>query len=533
MKRFILLILFLSVVSPLRSQEPGAKKLALHGTRIYDTSLLIEKLSLEQYIDDPSVFYLVSREIKTFYRSQGYALVTCYLISDTPEELALYIDEGNIGRIIFKGLDDITLIRAKFSFSLDKRIYHKPSILLELENLKQKYNIDSFDMQIESVPNYDKNFVQLGDILKLPFLPAGAGFPFFERYGYRYDLIFTAHYNPNSEASISKRGGFTFSASLFYLGIKPKMKYNYPGLFLKDDIESFYLTCGISYFQDRSPGNPPSLGFIENGISYRFPTISECFTPGFEIITYYSSGARTDIGITSYKYIYSRTMFDPSFNPITYLKIFPGFGFERYRLFSASYVSSLLEKNIDDETKLYFVGNLRAEVERFIFFLKPAYKRSATLSFFQYKNSKSAFRKTLFASDNSFAGFNSDIFTISMAGTYMTGDVPFYHNEAVSGGLFKGFTGKGYFSKRILKAEFEYKTSLHRGYFFCGPFIDGTVFDSMDSKIPDTGKGICGGIAGHLIFFDQFEFSTYFGKDYLFTKKESSYNLLFDISKNY
>jgi hypothetical protein len=532
-KHFIVSILFLAVAFPLTAQETGDRILSLHGLRIYEPSYLSEKLSLKTYLNSESAFNRISAEITNFYHSQGYSLVTCYLITDTAAELSLYVDEGNLGKIIFKGLDDITLIRAKFSFSLDKRIYHKPSIELELENLKRKYSIDSFDVKIEPSPDYDKSFVQLGIILKLPFLPAGAGFPFFERYGYRYNLICTAHYNPDNSSSSGKRSGFTFSASLFYLGIKPKIKYNYPGLFLKDDIASTYLTCGVSYFEDRSPGNPPSLGYIENGITYRFPQISELFSPGFEIITYYSSGSRADIGIDSYRYIYSHTMFDPSFSLTAILKFFPGFGFERYRLFSASFADELKKEDIKNETKLYAVGSLKTQIEHLIFFLSPAYKRSTTFNILFFKNNESSFRKTIFTTDNTFSGFSSDIYTITANGTYLSGKVPFYHDEAVSGGSFKGFTGKGYFSKRIFKAEFEYKTSLHRGYIFFGPFIDGTAFDSMDSKLPDIAKGICGGIAGHLIFFDQFEFSTYFGRDYLFSKKESAYNLLFNISKNY
>jgi hypothetical protein len=532
-KRFIALILFFLSTSVLLSQENAAKKISIHGLRIYDPSFLSEKLSLPSYLDKDDAFGMINSAITSFYRLNGYTLASCYLVSDTDRELSIYVDEGNLGRIIFKGLDDITLIRAKFTFSLEKRIYHEPTIALELDNLKKKYDIGSFDVEILPVPDYDKGFIQLGDILKLPFLPAGAGFPFFERYGYRFDLVCTAHYNPHTGSSDGNRGGYAFSASLFYLGIKPKIKYNYPGLIMIDDRASTYLTCGISYFSNSSLSSPPSLGFVENGISYRFPTLAGFFTPGLESITYFSSGARTDIGIDSYRYIYNRTMIDPSFSLKTILTVYPGFGVERYRLFSASFAQSSSRREAEEETKLYLVGNLRTEIERFIVFLQPAYKRSTTLNIYFYKKDNSSFKKTVLASNNTFSGFKSDVFIFSAAGTYMTGKVPFYHDEAVNGGEFKGFSGKGYFSKKIIKAEIEYKTSLHRGYMFFGPFLDGTVFSALDEKIPETSKGICGGIAGHLIFFDQFEFSVYFGRDYLFGKKESAYNLLFNIAKNY
>jgi hypothetical protein len=130
-----------------------------------------------------------------------------------------------------------------------------------------------------------------------------------------------------------------------------------------------------------------------------------------------------------------------------------------------------------------------------------------------------------------FSSFNYDIITVDLSGVYLYGSVPFYHDDPVNGGAFLGFTGQTYHTKNGIKAGSEYRTSIYRGYLFTGPYLGMTVFKGMGFDLSGTQTGFCGGIAGHYILFDQFEFSVYFGRDYLVSTNKSGVNLSFSLEK--
>jgi hypothetical protein len=525
------LLLYFAIGSSLFSQTGANRELVLYGLKIFKDEDLIKRLSLNRFLNDRDAYAKIDLVIKNFYHSQGYTLAVTYLAKDTSDELGIYIDEGTIGNVVFKGLDDITLIRTKLMFSLPKRVYHKPTLEKELIDIKKKFKIYSFDIKLNEIPDYGNSFIQLGDIRKLPVIPDSIDFPFFERYGYRYDLQLTAVDDPSSPSS--DRKGFTLSASLFYIGIKPKVKYTYPNLFYQGDIGSAYLTGGISYFQNFNAKKPPSVGFIETGTSYNFAPIANFFSPGASAVFHFAYGSRPDIGITKYEYLTDRLVLEPSITILSSLKLYPGAGIEKFHLLKSSYDETYNASEIQAETHLYTFVYLKTEVDRFIFFMHPAYQRSATLTYSYYENGNGSFRKLEFLSNYDFSAYSLDIFSLSFSGTVLTGNSPFYHDESVSGAPFRGFTGKGYYSKKILKAEAEYRTSIHLGYLFVGPFADGVIFKSVNKDLPASTMGFCGGIAGHFIFFDQFELNAYFGKDYLFFRGYSAYNLSFSLIKHY
>ena len=234
--------------------------MSLYGLKIFNENDIIEKLALSRYVNDKNAYAKINSIILDYYHSQGYTLAITYLAKDTTDMLAIYIDEGTIGNIVFKGLDDITLIRCKLIFSLPKRVYHKPTLEAELAKIQKKIKINTIESKLIEIPDYDKNFIQLGDIRKLPIIPDTIDFPFFEKFGYRYDLYLTAK-NDRSGSSSRKQKGFTLTTSIFYLGIQPKIKYTYPDIFYSNDSGSAYLTGGISYFQSFNVKKTAVLGF--------------------------------------------------------------------------------------------------------------------------------------------------------------------------------------------------------------------------------------------------------------------------------
>jgi hypothetical protein len=128
---------------------------------------------------------------------------------------------------------------------------------------------------------------------------------------------------------------------------------------------------------------------------------------------------------------------------------------------------------------------------------------------------------------------NFDMLSIKTNNVLLSHSAPFYYEESVESQTFKGFQGKSYHTKKITRLSASYRFSLYRDYLFAGIFTDGTVFEGSGYDLSGIQKGIAGGVSGHVIFLDQFEFNIYWGKDYLFENSESNYNIFFDFEKKW
>jgi hypothetical protein len=289
---------------------------------------------------------------------------------------------------------------------------------------------------------------------------------------------------------------------------------------------------GFSYLTDYQPKNPPSVGFIEGKFTYGLPSISEFIRPKGIIHAYYSRASRPDIGLSSYEYILLGETLEPTVYPLEELKIYPGLGAEKAFLKNCAYSEkeSIARKKQNDETHLWYVTSARIELDRFFGFLHPALKRSASMSGKAYFNS-TYFQSLSLDLHGDFATAADSFLSFSINAMSLTGDVPFYRETAVSGGSFRGFAGRGYYTHRSVKWEQEFRTSVYRDRLYAGPFLDFTIFKGSGFDLSGIQSGACGGGAVHLVFLDQFEFSVYAGKDYLFSTGESGMVFNFGIEK--
>lgn len=533
---FTAFILFLLAAPEFASAQRNmaVKKIKINGLKVFTEDKLAEKIPLLSKKRTAAPFRLIAREIEKFYKANGFTLVSVYLINESNTEINIYIDEGTIGKIIYKGLDDITLVRAKTIFtiiSLEGRVFQQAAVQKKMNELKQQLKLGRMKLEIVQVPNYSSNFIQLDDIYKIPFVPDDITLPFFERYGYRYDLIITVTPRKPDEKSSANGGTLSFSLKLFYLGVTPKASYTVNSLFLEKDKAVTSLSAGVAYLADFNPSNPPAVGFIEGSFEYSFPPImGGYFSPRTTVTSHYSRGSRPDIGLDRYDYIQNKLLFEPFFSFLNYFKVYPGIGLEKIYLFNTSVDSSKNMPDIPGQTNLYYRASIRAEIERYIFFLYPSFKRSATIEYAYYWN-LTRFNRGEIALSADFSAYRLDILTLKAGAVMLWGDVPFYYDESVSGKQFHGFSGRGYYSDRMGKFGAEYRTSIHRGYLFAGPFADGVLFTPLDRSLHGIQAGVCGGGALHMILFDQFEVSAYLGRDFLFSNSASQFSISFSIEK--
>jgi hypothetical protein len=529
------LTVFLFIAAPSMGADQF-KKVEIQGLEIIGKADLVRACSLDRIPRGASSFKQISNRIVSYYNAQGYIFCTVYRVSESTTSLVIFVDEGNIGKIVFHGLSDITLIRVKTSFDLPHRIYHQPTIEREISRLKKKYKYKDFKVQIAKAPNYSESLFQLDGIYQIPILKqlfSKGSLPFFERYGYRYNLDITAIPYTRNEANELK-SGLTFSMQLFYLGIKPEAKYTIPSLLFNHDRTEFRIGGGISYLTDFKVDNPPVLGFIESGVWYTAPPLWKGYlTPRAGIDFYYSHGARPDIGLAQYDFIRLRPAFEPGFSFLSALQIFPGVGLEKVYIFNSKVSPDHPPRDdLQDDTRTWFIASIRMKLEQFFGELNPAFARATTIKYEIYYN-KDRFYALSGETHLDFRFPFQSIYTIEYRGMLLTGKVPFYHDEPVAGAPFRGFAGRGIYTKRISKIGQEIRGSIYRDYLFAGPFFDMAFFKGIDDNLHGLQTGIVGGIAGHLIFFDQFEFSAYFGRDYLFSNRQKGVSLTFTLTKKY
>ncbi|HNX60881.1 MAG TPA: hypothetical protein PKK43_17405, partial [Spirochaetota bacterium] len=354
--------------------------------------------------------------------------------------------------ILFRKLDDLSLIRAKASFSLPGRIYHKPVLDEELRKLSRKIGCKEFRVDLIPTPDYGRSPFQIDGIFRLPII--GKAFAGKKRsvsgIHPRYNLEITpVSYSP-IEAE-NRKDGFSFSVNFFYLGIRPEASYSIPSLIMNDDIAKISVDGGISYLTDYKPKNPPSVGYIAGEFMYGLPSISEIVRPKGIVNAYYSHGARPDIGLSSYDYILLGETLEPTFYPLEQLRIYPGIGAEKTFLRNCSYDKS--KSTIRDKTEgthIWYVTSARAVLDRFFGFIHPALKRSVSMT------GKAYFNHTTFQSLS--ADLNGDyvtsadsVLSFHVTAVSLTGDVPFYREQPVAGGAFRGFPGRGFYTRRIVK----------------------------------------------------------------------------------
>lgn len=530
---FVSILILILVITPCRIME-GAEYVHVKviGCERIPEDELIGNAHLDRIPPGEGAYEEISRNITGYYQSRGFLIASVSSATIEGNSITVTIDEGRIGHIIFRKLDDLSLIRAKASFSLPGRIYHKPLLDEELSKLSKKIGCKEFKVDLIPTPDYDRSPFQIDGILRLPIIGeafAGRKSSVTEIHP-RYNLKITpVSYSP-IEAE-SRKGGFAFSVNFFYLGIRPEASYSLPSLILNDDIAKISVDGGISYLSDYNLKNPPSVGYIAGEFMYGLPSISGIVRPKGIVNAYYSHATRPDIGLSSYDYILLGETLEPTIYPLEQLRIYPGIGAEKTFLRDCDFdEDTSIGRDKTEGTHIWYVTSAKVVLDRFFGFIHPALRRSVSLT------GKAYFNHTTFQSlsadlEGDYVTSADSVLSFNVTAESLTGDVPFYREQSVSGGAFRGFPGRGFYTCRIVKWEQEFRTSIYRDRLYAGPFLDLTAFKGSGYDLKGRQVGICGGGALHIVFFDQFEFSFFAGRDHLFSSSKSGMVFNFGIEK--
>ncbi len=293
-------------------------------------------------------------------------------------------------------------------------------------------------------------------------------------------------------------------------------------------------SAGIMYGLDRKFNNPPSLKFFQVKINYHFSPFSrEIFTPHIYSKIYRSKSSRTDLGILTYDYWLIRSVFAPGITLLKRFEMFTGFGVEHDIQFDSSYDREKTS-HADIEKGMQQIPFLELGIilSRTPFdYLEPL-KQNLQITYSYYYLNR-VFHEFELKGESEVRLPKKTIYQVLLEYNRLWGDVPYYHEKAVSSGSFKGFMNRSYHSWHIGSVANELRISIYKEFIYVGFYFDGTVFRGSGYDLSGKQFGIATGPILRVIVLDQFEAYAGYGKDLLFSTRESQYNISFGLKKKW
>jgi len=529
-KIFTASLLLLTIVFPATiNANQTSKSVTLYGTKIFKPEYLVIRLGLDTLSKKQPQYEKAAEKIKNFYSLKGYTLVKPFLVIENRNELKIFIDEGRIDRIVFYNLNSIDTLRLRYKFKLKHNIYNRIHIKEQLTSLKKRYDFKSITAKLQKVKDFDKSFIQLNRDFSIPFV-GDARIPFLEKYQPQYNL--QIHINRYSS---EERRGIRYGIRTSYSkGFRPYIEYEYPSLAAKGDKLETGISAGIFYGFDLKFTALPHWTYMEFSSTYHFkPTIKNYFTPAVQGYAYRSWASREDLGLDQYEYLILRGTIAPGITLLKKLKIYATGGAERVHIYNSEINSDAsFVIDINEQIDYWSFMGFYIKLNLLPFSIFRTIDREFSLAYNYFMND-SDYHSLEFKGKAGYEFKNFDFYSLQFDASRLWPSPPFYHEIPVSDDTFKGFMGKSYHTHRIIRVSNEYMISLYRDYIYGGIFFDFTGFEGSGYDLTGNQYGIAAGPGGHFVFLDQFEFNMYFGKDYLFSRKESQYNIQFSFHKKW
>lgn len=509
------------------------KSLSLTGMKIFKDNEIINRLSIPGRPLNSLPTKKIIRKIKNFYIAQGYSVVKIYIIENNREKLSLYIDEGNLDRIVFLNVNTLKTLKLKYTYRLRENVFNIKSVKKIVREIKENEKFSKVTYRLIPSEKYDDSYFQLDRKLNLPVI-GETQLPFFNKFGNRFHLEFYISRFKTTK-KMKKKGHIDYHLRSSYTnGFIPGVTYYKYGLFKSHDKFRAGTSAGVMYGFDRQFKNPPHMTFFQIKLNYYFsPIARKIFTPHLYSRIFRSKSSRNDLGILEYNYWLIRSVFAPGITLLKRIEMFSGLGIENNIQTNSTYDDddpdhATIEKGFQ---KIPF-AEMGITLSRTPFdYLKPS-KQKIQITYSYYYLSRK-FKELNITGESKFRLPKKTFYHILVEYNRLWGEVPFYHEIAVSSKSFKGFMSRSYHSCNIKSVTNELRTSILREFIYFGLYFDGTFFHGSGYDLTGRQFGIVAGPVLRFIVLDQFESYISYGKDYLFSTRNSGYNLSFGLMKKW
>ena len=519
----------------------AARPLHIEGLKIVAAAELYRSISASGERTSPDTKRTVTA-IENFYRGKGYRLVKVHVISDTSNELSLFVDEGRIAKIVVHEPNNYYALKYKQTIEIPGRIYNTVVIQKNIDELTRKYGFAAVTTGLEKIRDYDENVLQIDRELNSIVL-FDQKVQIFSKYPAEYELHFYFDYGEGNDGPGLRREGWGFDIDYNYpsLLIPEISLYNrdlfYTGDYLETDFSAGF-DAGLGGVLSLHPHNtlktPPERIFSMVESEYRFAPVRETiFTPVIRGRLYHSASGRPDLGYISYKYISVRGTLAPGITPLDNLNIYAGLGCESSRSYSIEddpLVSGQAE--IGREWKNYPFTEVRVVYDPLPFRPGVRKEKNATLTFTHYFDGVE-FSELAMKAARDFEFSNMSILAFRVWSVFNNSSAPFYHHAPVNSRYFKGFSGLSYHANRLVEFSSEYRFSVYQDYVYTGLFFDWALFRPEGILISGVKGGVVAGPTVRFLVYDQFEFTIYAGWDRLLPDGLTRRNIMFRFARTW
>ena len=526
---------FLSILCLLFISGPAAaaRIVRVEGLKVTSASELFRALNINGGHTSSATDETV-RAIEDYYRKKGYSLVKVHLVSETDEEIALFVDEGKIAKIVVHERNNYYALKYRQTIKIPARIYNRDVIERNVNELKKKYGFSAVRVELEKIPDYDKNVFQINRELNSITL-FNMKLQIFSKYPAEYEVHFYFDYGGGKVGPGVHRDGWGFN-----------IDYNYPSVFIPQaGIYRSGLFGGGDYFETEfSAGFDPGIGglislpphntlkfppdwtfsMIES--EYRFfPLRQTVFTPVIRGRIYHSAGGRPDLGYSSFKYVSLRATVAPGITPLEDLNIYAGLGCESDRFYDLEEdPSAEWHDGVTETWEHYPYIEMRVAFDPIPFRPGIRAEKNFTLTYTHYYNG-TEFRELDISGARGIEFSNLSVLSFRLWAVLNSSSAPFHHHAPVNNSSFKGFSSLGYYANRLFAFSSEYRFSIYRDYIYTGIFCDWTVFRPEGMIISGVKNGIVAGPTVRFLIYDQFELIVYAGWDRLFPDGSGQKNI--------
>jgi len=537
-------ICFLAVIVLTTSSikiSAAARHLQLEGMRIFTAAEVLRGSGL-----GPDKLPLrtdrIITAIKNFYVKNHYDLVRIHVIEDQKDKLLLYIDEGLLARVVVHEKNSYYALKIKQTIRIPGRVYNSEMVEDSIETMRYRFGFVNVRAELEKAGDYSDNLFQIDrELNSLEF--SDQKIRLFARYPAEYELHFYFDQEEIERGFGSGREGWGLDIDYNFPSVFiPVFSIYSRGLLMKKDYMETDFSAGFDpglkgWLQIRPENTikiPPDISFYRIETEYRFmPIENSIFTPVILGRLYGSNSGRIDLGLEKYEYLTIRGTLAPGISPLADLNIYAGLGCENVNISQVKIdPDSATHADVEKGWENYPFCEARISFDPIPFRLGYRVEKNYSLTFTSYLDG-TEFSRTDLKGAHDFEFKNLSIFSLRVSGVWQSSNTPFSMHEPVSGRYFKGFSGRSYYSNRLMAISTEYRFSIYQDYIYTGIFFDWTYFDPEGYKISGKKSGIAGGPTARVLIYDQFEFTLYFGWDRLIPDGESGRNLKMKLTKRF
>lgn len=430
------------------------------GNEAVLTPVLRFVVNLEQRSGaDPRTAERIEEQLQRFYEATGYDLARVRAtVAD--DRIDVYIAEGRINKVVFKGVSTLRAVDLQFDFQLPAGVYNRYFVATEIRRLSEKYNFKA--MEPEIVERSTGSATSLGKLL--PGFRATDDTSVLQTMRTDYELHMRCRHPEGS-------GGTRFGLDvLLPYGLRARIGYGLRSAFLEGD--RFDLDGSVS--GDATQQFTRATGAATYVLP---PVLASWLRPNFRIRSSLVSLSRSDIGLG--KYLLTRN------SASTRL----GISFGRHFLFSLGAGirhddpfeierTELTPPEIDSEHRVDPFGVLELRLD-----LQPSImRRDQRHSLLARVHHYSPFEEPLTVGHIQYQKvfkIGYDDLYLRVRGHVLGGAATWRDEIGLGSKVIRVIPGSLSFAARLAEGGLEYRYSLVRDLLKVNVFAGGAVFDGL------------------------------------------------------